>query len=83
MNELSEREQKYLEISTDFRKFGAGRKVGCLTQFIAIYRRNWLYLVRNPRSLNGILFNGVFSAVLNLCLYWKVGVLPDNFEGDV
>jgi hypothetical protein len=30
-------------------------------------------LLRNPRSLNGILWSGTFTAVLNLILYWKVG----------
>jgi len=32
-----------------------------------------LYLLRNPRSLNGILFSGSFAALLNLSLYYKVG----------
>jgi hypothetical protein len=44
-----------------------------MTQFKAIFVRNTMYLLRNPRSLNGILFSGSFAALLNLSLYYKVG----------
>ena len=44
-----------------------------MKQFTAIFHRNYLYLIRNPRSLNGILFNGIFSGLLILLLYYKVG----------
>ena len=30
-------------------------------------------MLRNPRSLNAILFNGTFTALLVLALFWKVG----------
>lgn len=72
-NEIQENEQRYLAISTDFKKFGANRHVSCVWQFVAIFQRNWTYLLRNPRSLMGILFNGAFSALLNLALYWNIG----------
>ena len=27
--------------------------------------------------MGGIFFNGVFTAILNLCLYWHIGDLSD------
>ena len=66
---------KYAGVSTNFSKFGASRNAGFFTQFIAIFIRNWLYLLRNPRTLGGIFYAGVFSALLNLCLYIHVGDL--------
>ena len=35
--------------------------------------RNCQYLLRNPRSLNAILLNGIFTALLVLALFWNVG----------
>lgn len=33
--------------------------------------RNVLYLLRNPRSLNAIVFNAIFVGLLTLALYWN------------
>ena len=38
------------------------------------------YLLRNPRTLNGALFSGAFTALLCLALYWKVGQFPRNYD---
>ena len=39
--------------------------------------------MRNPRSLNGIIFNGTFTALLSLALYIHVGDYTKiNFESD-
>lgn len=64
---------KFQGINTDIDFFGSSRKTGFCTQFIAIFGRNAQYLLRNPRSLNAILFNGMFTALLVLALFWKVG----------
>ena len=79
--QIKKDQDKFLMMSsTDFDKFAENRQVGIFTQFTQIFKRNWLYLLRNPRSLNGIFFSGMFTAILNLCLYWKVGDITDvNF----
>ena len=64
---------KFENIFTDLEAFGSNRKVSCCTQFLALFKRNCQYLLRNPRSLNAILFNGTFTALLVLALFWKVG----------
>lgn len=38
-----------------------------------LFVRNWQYLLRNPRTLSGIAFNGVFTGLLQLALYWQIG----------
>jgi len=75
--QLLKDQSKCLEVSTNFNQFAEDRKVGMCTQFAQIFKRNWQYLLRNPASLNGILFNGLFTAILNLILYWQVG----NMDG--
>ena len=66
-------EQKFHGIHTDFKQLAADRNVSSLTQFIELFKRNLQYLVRNPRGLKGVFFNGVFSGLLQLALYWHIG----------
>lgn len=70
---MGQLDKKYNGLSQNFDRFGQNRQSSTLTQFWAVFVRNWQYLVRNPRSLNGILFNGTFTALLCLALYIHVG----------
>ena len=58
-----------------FRDFDQGRSNNCCKQFVEIFKRNWQYLKRNPRSWNGIVLNGVFTGLLTLSLYIHIGKL--------
>lgn len=58
---------------TNFNDFGSNRRSGVCKQFIALFVRNWQYLTRNPRSINALLFNGTFTALLCLSLYIHIG----------
>lgn len=69
---------KFSGMHTDIEQFGNNRNTGFLTQFTAVYGRNVQYLLRNPRSLSAILFNGMFTALLVLALFWHVGVYNEN-----
>lgn len=56
------------------------RSSSTMTQFNAIFMRNLQYHIRNPRSFNGLVFSGLFTALLCLALYWKVGKFEaENF----
>lgn len=47
-----------------------------------LFVRNWHYLLRNPRTLSGIAFNGVFTGLLQLALYWNAADPnnPDDYD---
>ena len=64
---------KFANFQTDIDQLGNDRKTGFCTQFITLFKRNAQYLLRNPRSLNAILMNGIFTALLVLALFWNVG----------
>ena len=61
---------KGAHVDTNLDAFGETRQVGPCTQFAAIFVRNMQYLVRNPRTMNGAIFSGIFTALLCLALYW-------------
>lgn len=69
-NESKKKNDTYAGISTNFEALGAEREVSMWKQFSMIFVRNWHYLLRNPRTLSGIAFNGVFTGLLQLALYW-------------
>ena len=64
-----------------FTQFAANRGTNCWKQFAALFKRNWQYLVRNPRSFNGIVFNGIFTGLLTLALFIHIGrYTPDMID---
>lgn len=71
------REQRYVDIDTNFKDFAENRGVGFLKQFKEIFVRNWIFLMRNKRALGGIFFNSIFFSLLILALFWHVGTFPD------
>lgn len=60
-------------LETNLDNFAMNRTASLWTQFSALFVRNLRYLIRNPRSLNGLLFTGLFTALLSLALYVHVG----------
>ena len=39
--------------------------------------RNVKFLIRNKSAFYGLIVSNVFSALLNISVYWNVGVFPD------
>ena len=70
---MKQLDKDFSGLNQNFDKFNKNRQSSTWTQFEAVFVRNWQYLVRNPRSLNGILFNGTFTALLCLALYIHIG----------
>jgi len=64
---------KFSNLKVTFSDFAKDRANNSCKQFVAIFKRNWQYLKRNPRSWNGIVFNGVFTGLLTLSLYIHIG----------
>jgi len=59
---------------------GMSRKVGALTTFAALFNRNILYLLKNPKSLITIFFNAVFIGLLVLAVFWRIGNMNKYIE---
>ncbi|CDW81306.1 abc transporter family protein [Stylonychia lemnae] len=55
------------------------RTVTPWVQFREIFKRNLVYMLRNPRTLNAAFFNAIFIGLLTLALYYKVGDL-DTYD---
>ena len=62
--DINKIELKYMETSSDFSKFAANRNVSIAIQFTELFKRNIIYLYRNPRGLKGVFFNGLFTGIL-------------------
>lgn len=73
MGQINHDLDKYANLKVTFADFAENRHVSTWTQFTAIFGRNWQYLCRNPRSLTGIMFNGLFTGLLCLALFMHVG----------
>lgn len=73
---------KFRNLVIDLESIGDKRKRGCCTQFMAIFKRNSQFIVRNPKTMTGIFVNGVIAALLSLALYWKVGEISDEQLAD-
>jgi hypothetical protein len=54
-----------------FTEIGKDRQTTTGAAFMAIFNRNIDYILKNPRTLRGIIFNSVFIGLLVLALYWK------------
>ena len=74
---MQERESKYNELDTNFMEFAENRGSGPIKQFIQVYIRNLKFLYRNKSAAIGLLFSCVFSALLNISVYWNIGQFPD------
>jgi hypothetical protein len=64
---------QFSNLRVTFSAFAQDRANNCCKQFLCIFIRNWQYLKRNPRSWNGIVFNGFFTGLLTLSLYAGIG----------
>tara|TARA_B110000285_G_scaffold230234_1_gene296462 strand:- start:311 stop:937 length:627 start_codon:yes stop_codon:yes gene_type:complete len=69
---------KFANLKVTFNDFAKDRYNNSCKQFTAIFIRNWQYLKRNPRSWNGIVFNGFFTGLLTLSLYIHIGRFPEE-----
>lgn len=68
----------YEGIEARFSKIALERKVSVCQQFIAIFKRNMTYLLRNPRTIQSMFMNAILIAVFYLCTYWHMGD-PDPY----
>lgn len=65
--------KKFEGIETNYNYFASKRNVSIFTQFWAIFVRNWIFLIRNPKAQKAIVFQAAFMALLMLALFYKVG----------
>ena len=70
---MKKNHKKFEGMTTNYDFFAGKRTVGHCTQFWAIFKRNLVYLIRNPRTLRATVFNGVFMGLLVLSLFEGVG----------
>jgi hypothetical protein len=76
-NEQDLREKRFFKTEADFDIIGATREVSKLIQFWAVYHRNLINLLRNPRTRYAILLNGTVVGLLMLAIYWQIGEYPN------
>jgi hypothetical protein len=69
----------YHGIEARFSKIARERQVSSWQQFIAIFKRNFVYLLRNPRTLQALFVNVTMTAFVYLCVYFKAGE-PDPYN---
>ena len=65
--------KQYQGIETNFRDFAENRSSGFLKQFIEIFKRNFLSILRNKKALAGVVGNSVFISLLILSVFYQVG----------
>jgi hypothetical protein len=82
METIDRNHKKYEHMEkTDLEKFAMNRSSSFTTQFKAIFIRNLRYHLRNPRSFNGLVLSGLFTALLCLALFFGCGKFdPDFFK---
>lgn len=71
------REKRYQHIDTNFMEFADNRGASFFTQFIMIYKRNMSFLLRNKTAIYGLIVSNIFTALLNISVYWNVAMFPD------
>ena len=76
--DLKANNQKYDGLQSRFTDISKTRTVSAFSQYSMLFKRNWQYLLRNPRTLNAIFFNSVFVALLILALYWNIGHINNS-----
>lgn len=64
-------QDKFEGIDTNFADFAENRSSSISVQFSSIFKRNALYLVRNPNTIKSIFFQGIFIGLLVLAMYYK------------
>ena len=68
----------YDGLEAAFSKIARDRQVSKCLQFKAIFKRNLVYLLRNPRTTQALFFNVTITALIYLAVYFKIGD-PDPF----
>lgn len=58
-------------------EFAENRGSGPFKQFKEVYIRNVKFLYRNKSAFIGLIISNVFSALLNISVYWNIGQFPD------
>lgn len=74
---IAMREQRYLDIDTNFLEFAENRGASFFVQFVEIYKRNCTFLIRNQSAIWGLIVSNIFTALLNISVYWHVAQFPD------
>ena len=73
----------YDGIEARFSKIARERQVSKCTQFVAIFKRNLAYLLRNPRTLQALFINMTFTALVYLAVYFKIGDPEGEYDDTV
>lgn len=77
---IKQRENRYVNIDTNFQDFQDKRQSNFFTQFIWIFHRNFLFMIRNKKALAGIIFNSLIIGLVVLAVFYKVGKFPDLYS---
>jgi hypothetical protein len=75
---LEDSTQEYAHrLQSNFTEIGFKRKVSSCTAFNAIFVRNVDYILKNPQSLKGIFFTGLWLGILVMILWWNTCSFKD------
>lgn len=77
---IAMREQRYMEIDTNFMEFAENRGGSFIVQLTEIYKRNVTFLIRNKSAVWGLIISNCSTALLNISVYWHVAQFPDLIE---
>lgn len=79
LREITERTSRYSDIQTNFQDFQDKRQSNFFTQFIWIFYRNFLFMIRNKKALAGIIFNSLIIGLVVLAVFFQVGKFPNLY----
>lgn len=71
------RASRYQTIDTNFMDFAENRGASFSRQVEQIYIRNLKFLLRHRSAIIGLVVSNIFSALLNISVYWNIGYFPD------
>jgi hypothetical protein len=70
--ELNTIVKQYDGMHAAFTQINENRSSSSWTQFVQIFKRNNIYLIRNPQTIQATFTNAVLFGSLLLCVFWQV-----------
>ncbi len=78
---------EYQGFNARFTEYEKKRMVGFAAQFVALFKRNGLYLLRNSKTVQATIFNSFFMSVVFSTCFWDVArydpEVPGNSEAKI